>query len=83
MAKLINSSDPKLHSLNIQSMLTEIHDHLQYDVTLVNDPRFEVLLETSREMVKAIRKTFEDYDRGVGKAWGGVSTESRKTTPGT
>jgi hypothetical protein len=68
--KQINSSDPRLHSLNVQSALSEIVDHLQYDTVLVNAPRFEALLETSREVLKGLRKAFEDYDAASEKAWG-------------
>jgi hypothetical protein len=71
--KLITSNNPHLHSLNIQSTLRELADHMQYDVTLVKDPRFEALLETSREVLKALRKSFEDFDRGCEKGWGGTS----------
>jgi hypothetical protein len=77
MSKLMNSTDPRLHSQNIQRMLTEITDHLQYDVMLVDAPRFEALLETSREVLKGLRKAFEDFDEGTEKAWGGTT----KPTP--
>ncbi len=69
--KLITSNSPNLHSLNIQSILTELVDHLEYDVTLVKEPRFEALLETSREVLKALRKSFEDFDKGCERGWGG------------
>jgi hypothetical protein len=81
MSKLINSSDARLHSLNIQRMLAELHDHLQYDIALVDDVRFNVLAETVRENVKGMIKTFNDFDAGSGKVWGtgkGVETEHRK-----
>ncbi len=76
MSKLINSPDPRLHSLNVQSMLTELVDHLQFDVTLVNEPRFQALLETSREVLKGLRRAYQDFDQGQEKGWGGSPPES-------
>ncbi len=78
MSKLINSTDPLLHSMNIQSKLKELTDHLEYDIMLVNDQRLEVLMETSREVLKGLRRAFEDFDAGTGKAWGGTGTEGRR-----
>jgi hypothetical protein len=71
MSKLISSADPRLHSQNIQRMLAEVTVHLQYDIMLVDSPRFEALLETTREVLKGLRKAYEDFDLGQGKAWGG------------
>lgn len=75
MSKLINSANPHLHSLNIQSKLTELTDHLEYDIALVYEPRLQVLMETSREVLKGLRKAFQDFDAGVEKAWGGKGTD--------
>jgi hypothetical protein len=71
MSKLINSADPRLHSLNIQNMLKELTEHLEYDIIQVNEPRALVLMETSREVVKGLHKAFTDYIAGTGRAWGG------------
>jgi hypothetical protein len=79
--KLITSPDPIVHSLNIQSALKEVIDHLEFDINLVNEPRFQALVETSREVLKGLHKTFDDYERGTGKAWGGGGAEAKKVTP--
>ncbi len=71
--KLIKSSNPRLHSQNIQSVLTELIDHLQYDVEMVDAPRFEALLETTREVLKGLRKAYQHFDAGTEKALGGGS----------
>jgi hypothetical protein len=69
--KLIRSNEPQLHSLNIQSALTQIVSHLEYDVTIVQDLRLQALMETSREVLKALSKSFEDFDKGCEPGWGG------------
>jgi len=79
MSKLINSTDPRLHSQHVQRLLAELGDHLQYDVMLVSAPRFEALLETSREVLKGLSRAFEHFDQGTEKAWGAVTRKSRKT----
>jgi hypothetical protein len=78
MSKLINSTDPLLHSQHIQRLLTDLTDHLQFDVMLVDAPRFEALLETTREVLKGVTRAFEHFDEGVEKAWGGKTTANRK-----
>ena len=76
--KVIDSNDPKLHSINIQSALRLLMTHLEFDNIQVNEPRFLVLAETSREVLKGIYKAFDDYRAGCGKAWGGTGVEASK-----
>ncbi len=77
MSKLIDSADPRLHSQNIQGMLKGLADHLEFDIQMVDAPRFEALLETTREVLKGLYKAFEDFDKGHGKAWGGEGAERK------
>jgi hypothetical protein len=64
-----SSSDPAVHSRNIQSELKELIDHARRDVDRVSEPRFQALLETAAEVLSGVRTAFEHYDQGKEKAW--------------
>jgi hypothetical protein len=66
---MIESADPKVHSLHIQEMLRDVIDHLRRDVDRVNEPRFQALLETTAEVLIGLETAFTHYDKGAGKAW--------------
>ena len=61
----------KDHSQHIQHMLSQLSDHLKYDILLVDSPRFEALLETTREVLNGLKKAYQHFDEGQEKAWGG------------
>ena len=65
----IESSDPKVHSGNIQRMLHEVMDHARQDVEKVKEPRFQALLETTAEVLGGLETAFRHYSEGKERAW--------------
>jgi hypothetical protein len=61
------SSDPLVHTRNIQQMLTEVIDHLREDLGKVTEPKAQALFETSAEVLTGLRTAFEHYERGTEK----------------
>lgn len=56
------SSSPVLHSQHIRAELSRLVEHLNADLTRVDDLRFRALLEVSAEMLKGVRAAFAQYD---------------------
>lgn len=63
-----NSSSPVVHSSHIRRQLSELIEHLNADLTRVDDLRFRALLEVSAEMLKGVRSAFAQYDEGREKS---------------
>jgi hypothetical protein len=63
------SSSPSVHSGNVRKQLSELIDHLKADIERVDEPRFQALLETSAEVLKGVRTSFEHYEEHREKAW--------------
>jgi phosphate uptake regulator len=63
-----NSSSPVVHSGHIRRQLTGVIDHLNADLTRVDDLRFRALLEVAAEMLKGVRTAFAQYDEGREKS---------------
>lgn len=57
-----NSPSPTVHGAHIRRQLGELIDHLNADLTRVDDLRFRALLEVSAEMLKGVRTAFAQYD---------------------
>ena len=62
-------SDPKLHTANIRTMLTNLIDHTRSDSAKVTDPKAQALFETTAEVLTGLRKAFEDYEKRSETAW--------------
>jgi hypothetical protein len=67
--KTIDSSDPNVHSRNIENVLHELITHMRQDLEKVNEPRFQALLETSAEVLGGLRTAFRDYSEGAEDVW--------------
>lgn len=63
------SSEPAVHSANIQRMLTELIGHVRQDVKRVSEPRFQALLETLAEVLTGLKTAYAHYDAGEEEAW--------------
>jgi phosphate uptake regulator len=63
-----DSSSPIVHSAHIRRQLTELVEHLNADLTRVDDLRFRALLEVSAEMLKGVRAAFAGYDESREKS---------------
>jgi hypothetical protein len=66
--EVLETSDPKAHVRNIQQMLTEVIDHVREDIDKVNEPKAQVLFETTAEVLIGVRTAYEHYERGSEKA---------------
>ena len=63
------TADTKIHSENIQKMLTQVIDHTRQDIERVEDPRFEALLETTAEVLTGVRTAFQHYSEKSEQSW--------------
>jgi len=61
------SSDPLVHTQNVQQMLTEVIDHLREDLDKIDEPKAQALFETSAEVLTGLRTAFKHYERGTEK----------------
>jgi hypothetical protein len=61
------SSDPLVHTQNVQQMLRELIDHLREDLDKIDEPKAQALFETSAEVLTGLRTAFEHYERGTEK----------------
>lgn len=64
-----SESDPRHHAAKLKDMLTAVVDHARQDVGKVNDPKAQVLFETTAEVLLGLRKAYEDFERGSEPAW--------------
>ena len=55
-------SDPRRHTENIKRMLTDIITHARQDVGKVNDPKAQVLFETTAEVLTGLKVAYEHYE---------------------
>ncbi|MDN6177574.1 MAG: hypothetical protein L0J08_03390, partial [Micrococcaceae bacterium] len=62
-------SDPRRHTMQVRSRLTELAEHLREDVDKVDEPRFKALFETSAEVLAGLEKAFAGYEEKSGNAW--------------
>jgi hypothetical protein len=57
-----NYTDPRHHAANIRRMLTEVIDHAREDVGKIAEPKMQVLLETTAEVLIGLRTAYEHYE---------------------
>ena len=67
--KTLAENDPRRHTMQVRSRLTELAEHLREDVDKVDDPRFKALFETSAEVLTGLEKAFAGYEDKSGNAW--------------
>jgi hypothetical protein len=64
----LETTDPKAHARNIQQMLTEVIKHVREDVDRVDEPKAQVLFETTAEILIGLRTAYEHFESGAEKA---------------
>ena len=64
-----SSSSPAALSAHLQQEITDLIDHLHKDIERAPEPQFQALLETSAEVLRGLRKAFEDYGKHAESAW--------------
>jgi hypothetical protein len=62
--RTLETSDPKAHAANIEQTLTEIIDHLRSDIEKIDEPKAQVLFETSAEVLIGLRTAYQHYQSG-------------------
>ena len=55
-------SDPLHHSGHMKRLLTEMIDHAREDIKKVSEPKFQLLLETTAEVLIGLRTAYEHYE---------------------
>ena len=63
-ASLHPESDPRHHTEKMGHAMRGLMQHLREDVEKVQDPKARVLFETSAEVLGALAKAFDDYEKG-------------------
>lgn len=64
-----SQSDPRHHTQKMKARLQEDIAHLREDIRKVNEPQLKAMFETSAEVLDALVKTFDDYERRNEAAW--------------
>ena len=64
-----NQSDPRHHTQKTKARLQEDIAHLRANILKVDEPQFKAMFETSAEVLAALAKAFDDYERKNEGAW--------------
>jgi hypothetical protein len=64
-----DDSNPLHHTRKMRERLRETMQHLRDDVKKVEEPQFKAMFETAAEVLGALAKTFEHYERQNEPAW--------------
>ena len=67
-SRTLNTDEPKAHAANIERMLTEVIEHVRSDIKRVDNPKAQVLFETSAEVLIGLRTAYQHYQSGSEKA---------------
>jgi hypothetical protein len=67
--KSLPPEDPRRHTMQLRSRLTDLAEHLREDVQKVEDERAKALFETSAEVLLGLEKAFADYEAAEEPAW--------------
>ncbi|MEK6703286.1 MAG: hypothetical protein AABZ53_13560 [Planctomycetota bacterium] len=62
-------SDPLRHTAHIRAMLVEIIAHARADVGKVDEPQAKAIFEMTAEVLLGVRKTYEDYEKRMERAF--------------
>ena len=64
----LTTKDPKPHAQRISRMLSDVIEHARADADIVDDPKAQVLFETTAEVLIGLRTAYEHYETGAEKA---------------
>ena len=62
-------TDPRHHTLKIESMLGDVVQHAREDISKIDEPKAQALFETTAEVLIGLQKAFNDYEEGSELAW--------------
>jgi len=66
--KELETDDPMAHAGNIEQMLSDLIDHVRRDIDRVDNPKAQVLFETSAEVLIGLRTAYQHFQSGAEKA---------------
>ena len=66
---LQTETDPRHHTANIKGMLDDLIHHLREDISKVDEPRAQVLFETTAEVLEGLKTAYEHYEEGEERAF--------------
>jgi hypothetical protein len=62
-------TDPRHHTANIKGKLDDLISHLRSDIGEIDEPRAQVLFETTAEVLQGLKKAYEHYEQGEERAF--------------
>jgi hypothetical protein len=68
-ATQFTESEPRHHTAKIKQMLEEIIQHARADVSKVDEPKAQALLETTAEVLTGLKTAYDHYDAGTEEAF--------------
>lgn len=68
-ADSLPESSPLRHISRLHNKLDELVEHMREDVSRIDEPQAEALLETSAETLEGLMNAFEDYVEADEEAW--------------
>jgi hypothetical protein len=60
---------PRRHTANIKGMPDELIRHLRADISKIEEPRAQVLFETTAEVLQGLKTAYEHYEQGEEKVF--------------
>ena len=60
--------DPCHHARKIRQMLSDLAEHARQDAEKVDDPKAQVLFETTAEVLQGLATAYQHYETGAEKA---------------
>lgn len=67
--KSLPENDPRRHTMQVRTRLSDLAQHLREDVSKVDDLRAKALFETAAEVLLGLEHAFADYEKGEEEAW--------------
>lgn len=60
---------PIHHAQQVKQRLRDLADHLRADIEKTDEPQAKALFETSAEVLNALEKAFDHYEKKSESAW--------------
>jgi hypothetical protein len=55
-------SDPRHHTRNIKDMLDDVITHVREDIEKIDEPKAQVLFETTAEVLIGLKTAYDHYE---------------------
>ena len=62
-------SDPSHHTRNIKDMLDDVITHVREDIEKIDEPKAQVLFETTAEVLIGLKTAYDHYESKSGRAF--------------